>query len=1136
MSRMQLNSKFVNNMLPEWDRFVTALYSPSSLTSSSTQVPQPVADNLHLDSSLSPTENLIENLTLTQSYKTFLPQTNNQLRTSSNARNQATVQDDRVVVQNVQGRQNRGQGMNPRGGSTAGYGGAQNRVGNVNPGQARPAQENGVALDAEQLLFLAGGQDNAFDDDVDEQHVQDLALNVDNMFQADDCDTFDSDVDEAPTAQTMFKANLSSADPVTDEVGPSYDLDTLSENPLCLTRAKQVQLSLYNGHEIIKDNHAPAIVHNTEDTLEMAGITRKKMNAKMNDPECVTRKVKIAPHDYSKENFLATFTPQKQLTPEQIFWSNDLIKLKSEALKEQTTVSRPIKALTVYPPNKPVTLVPKVLPTKRQVKIHLFTLIQLFLEFDKTCKKRITPTGLTDGERGFEQTKKCYLKEVIPSFKTLKSNFEGIQKALTKEIKEMKDVFKELEAEVAQYAVDRKHDASERKNLLIANDNLIAECLSKEVFSVATNAELNVARFIEMHVANTIVEARCLALEVELANLRDKSHHDNQQELINHFSKLENTKVITDLKLREEHDIEKMLSMEKQIKVLNEIVYKRSQSIQTIHMMAPKVSTYNGRPTFANPRYLKQAQSEIPCLYAFPYDQNTHANRLILDWEETLALERESRSKLNKDSVRPYDYTKLSSLYEIFKPPTQEYETQLAHANEIRRKIELKKLIGKGKGKSMDTKFNRSSVVRQPNAQRIPKPSVLAKKAKSWCDEFEALMKNRFQMSSMGELTFFLGLQIASTPIETNKPLVKDAEAADVDIHLYRSMIGSLMYLTVSRPDIMYAICTCSRFQVTSKTSHLQAVKRIFRYLKGQPKMGLWYSRESAFDLEAYSDSDYAGCKKQTIVATSTTEAEYVAAANCCGQVLWIQNQMLDYGFNFMNTKIYIDNESTICIVKNPMFHSKTKHIEIRHHFIRDAYEKKLIQVLKIQTDNNVADLLTKAFDVSRSVFSNTEKFGYEACEGADYSVNKGRSTDKIRVLNAEAEGVSAAGETLSTATLAISTVSVQTEAKMDMRKFFKCWFHHHTTIGHQFTMSNRHQELASPKANDSCFKIPNINWCGCGCRARRDAVLWAAIPSRVTGVIGNREDMVKDIIAKLNRKTMRYYLILNRYVVEPFG
>nr|GEV50346.1 hypothetical protein [Tanacetum cinerariifolium] len=150
---------------------------------------------------------------------------------------------------------------------------------------------------------------------------------------------------------------------------------------------------------------------------------------------------------------------------------------------------------------------------------------------------------------------------------------------------------------------------------------------------------------------------------------------------------LNKTKVITDLKLKEEHDIDKMLSMEKQLKFLNEIVYKRSQSIQTIHMMERKVPTYNGRPIFANLKYLKQAQSEIPCLYAFLYDQSTHANKLIPDGEEPLALERESRSKLNKDLVRPYDYTTLNSLYEIFKPPTQEFEIQLAHANEIKKKM-----------------------------------------------------------------------------------------------------------------------------------------------------------------------------------------------------------------------------------------------------------------------------------------------------------------------------------------------------------------------------------------------------------------------------------------------------------------
>ncbi|GJR11155.1 putative ribonuclease H-like domain-containing protein [Tanacetum coccineum] len=217
-----------------------------------------------------------------------------------------------------------------------------------------------------------------------------------------------------------------------------------------------------------------------------------------------------------------------------------------------------------------------------------------------------------------------------------------------------------------------------------------------------------------------------------------------------------------------------------------------------------------------------------------------------------------------------------------------------------------------------------------------------------------------------------------------------DVEVETVDVNLYRLMIGSLMYLTASRPNIMFVVRAYTRFQVTPKVSHLHAVKRIFRYLKGQPKLGLWYPKDSPFDLKAYTDSDYAAasldkksttrcsqflgkrliswqCKKQTIVANSTTEAEYVVASSCCGQVLWIENQSLDYGYNFMNIKIFIDNESTIYIVKNPVFYSKTKHIEIRHHFIRDSNEKKLIQMIKIHTEQfNVADLLIKAFDVGR--------------------------------------------------------------------------------------------------------------------------------------------------------------------------
>ncbi|KAJ9543921.1 hypothetical protein OSB04_023628 [Centaurea solstitialis] len=289
------------------------------------------------------------------------------------------------------------------------------------------------------------------------------------------------------------------------------------------------------------------------------------------------------------------------------------------------------------------------------------------------------------------------------------------------------------------------------------------------------------------------------------------------------------------------------------------------------------------------------------------------------------------------------------------------------------------------------------------------------------CKEFEELMHKKFKMSSMGELTFFLGLQVkqkpegifinhskyvasmlqkfgmndakpASTPMETHKHLTADVEGEEVDVHHYRSMIGSLMYLTASRPDIMFAVCVCARFQVRPKESHLHAVKRIFKYLKGQPRLGLWYPNDSSFDLVAYTDSDYGGanldrksasggcqflggrlvswqCKKQTTVSQSTTEAEYIAASQCCSQVLWIQNQMQDYGLSFLQTPIYIDNNSAISIVNNPVKHSKTKHIEIKYHFIRDCNEKKIIQVLKVHTDDQYADLFTKAFDVGRFTF-----------------------------------------------------------------------------------------------------------------------------------------------------------------------
>jgi hypothetical protein len=223
----------------------------------------------------------------------------------------------------------------------------------------------------------------------------------------------------------------------------------------------------------------------------------------------------------------------------------------------------------------------------------------------------------------------------------------------------------------------------------------------------------------------------------------------------------------------------------------------------------------------------------------------------------------------------------------------------------------------------------------------------------------------------------------------TNGNLDSDASGNMVDQKLYRSMIGSLLFVTTSRSDVMFIMCMCARFQASPRESRLKATKRILRYLKHTQNVGLWYPKGAKFELVGYSDSDYAGCKverkstlgtcqllgrllvswsskKQNSVALSTAEAEYISAGSCCAQIFWMKTTLNDFGIKFKKVPLLCDNESAIKLTNNPVQHARTKCIDVCHHFIRDHQQKGDICIESVGTEYQLADIFTKSLDEKR--------------------------------------------------------------------------------------------------------------------------------------------------------------------------
>ncbi|GJU61318.1 hypothetical protein Tco_1243153 [Tanacetum coccineum] len=222
--------------------------------------------------------------------------------------------------------------------------------------------------------------------------------------------------------------------------------------------------------------------------------------------------------------------------------------------------------------------------------------------------------------------------------------------------------------------------------------------------------------------------------------------------------------------------------------------------------------------------------------------------------------------------------------------------------------------------------------------------------------------------------------------------LDEDLHGKQVDATLYRGMIGSLMYLIASRPGLNYVVCLCARYQAKPTKKHLQAVKRIFRYLNETINKGLWYSKDVDMSLTTYADTDHAGCqdtrrstsgsaqflgdklvswssKKQKCTAISSTEAEYIALSVCCSQILWMRSQLTDYGFQLNKIPLYCDNKSAIALCCNSVQYSRAKYIDIRYHFIKDQVENGIVELYFVRTEYQLADIFTKPLPRERFNF-----------------------------------------------------------------------------------------------------------------------------------------------------------------------
>ncbi|GJV96795.1 retrovirus-related pol polyprotein from transposon TNT 1-94 [Tanacetum coccineum] len=1093
-TKILLNSKFVNNMLPEWGRFVTAVKLNKGLKDSNFD--QLYAYLKQHEAHANENKMMLERLT----QQTVDPLALMVDRT-----------EDKVKCYNCNGvghiARNCTQPKHP-----------QNSEYFKDKMLLMQAQENGVVLDEEQLLFLAGGQDNAIDEDVDEQPVQDLALNVDNVFQADDCDAYDSDVDEAPTAQTMFMANLSSADPVCDEAGPSYDSDVLSEvvqivlwylDSGCSKHMTGDRSRLMNfvkkfiGTVRFGNDHFGAIMGYGDYVIGDSVISRVYYVEGLghnlfsvgqfcdSDLEVAFRKHSCYVRDTDGVELLKGSRGSNLYTisVEDMMKSSPICLLSKASKNKSWLWHRRLNHLNFGTINDLARKdLVRGLPRLKFEKDHLCSACQLGKSKKHTHKPKTENTNLevlntlhmdlcgpmrvqtingkkyilviVDDYSRFTWVKFLRSKDETPTvvIKFLKQIQVGLNKIVrfirtdngTEFVNKTLYDYYESVGIFHQKTVPRtpqQNGVVERRNR-----TLVEAARTMLIFSKAP-----------MFLWAEAVATACYTQNRSLIHTR---HDKTPYELV-HNKKPDLTffRVFGALcyptndsenlgKLQPRADIGIFIGYAPSRKGYRIYNKRTRQIMETIHVqfdelteqMAPVQSSPGPAPNLLTPGpissglvpnpapaipYVPPTNKELEMLFQPMFDEYFNPPGIRQDPIPNVAqdpvipsgpsvsiaidLDAPSGSHISSSldhhsssvhngvageqyaEVNPFAAADHGPFVNVFAPdPTSEasssgeitcpkpVSTRKSHRYDalwcfiisVLSKVEPKTSILPAllktagfkpcKTKSMNFddwpygNYKRMSSRERSRFEesfapvaRLEAIRIFIANAASKTASLSNGLKTAFLNGELKEEVYILKKfdlnksDHVDTPMVERTKLDEDLSGTPVDQTKYRSMIGSLMYLTASRPDLVFVVCMCARYQSRPTKKHLEAVKRVFWYLQGSINMGLWYLKDTAMALTAYADADHAGCqdtrrstsgsaqflgdklvswssKKQTSTSISSTEAEYIAMS---------------------------------------------KHIDIRHHFIREQVEKGVVELYFVRTEYQLADIFTKGLPRERFEF-----------------------------------------------------------------------------------------------------------------------------------------------------------------------